>query len=132
MTDQVNQTAHLSERSLHMTETTRETAEQGQQRMQQLSHAMSQIQTASEETSQIIETIDDIALINVEGSGLLGVPGIARRLFGTLEQNGVNVILISQASSEHSITFATSTKVVNKKGMNQAMIAQKVLQEEVI
>jgi len=48
-----------------------------------------------------------MALINVEGSGLIGVQGVAKRLFGTLEHMGINVVLISQASSEHSITFAT-------------------------
>ena len=52
-------------------------------------------------------SIDKVALINVEGSGLIGVQGCAKRIFGTLEQAGINVILISQASSEHSITFAT-------------------------
>lgn len=52
-------------------------------------------------------SIDGMALINVEGSGLIGVHGVAKRLFGTLEAVGVNVVLISQASSEHSITFAT-------------------------
>jgi aspartokinase/homoserine dehydrogenase 1 len=52
-------------------------------------------------------SIEDMALINVEGSGLIGVPGVAKRLFSTLENAGVNVVLISQASSEHSITFAT-------------------------
>jgi len=52
-------------------------------------------------------SIDHMALINVEGSGLIGVQGVAKRLFGTLESLGINVVLISQASSEHSITFAT-------------------------
>lgn len=52
-------------------------------------------------------SIDRMALINVEGSGLIGVQGVAKRLFGTLEELGINVVLISQASSEHSITFAT-------------------------
>ncbi|MFB6273678.1 MAG: bifunctional aspartate kinase/homoserine dehydrogenase I [Salinibacter sp.] len=51
-------------------------------------------------------TIDDIALLNLEGSGMIGVPGIARRLFDALEDEGVSVILISQGSSEHSICFA--------------------------
>jgi bifunctional aspartokinase / homoserine dehydrogenase 1 len=53
-------------------------------------------------------SIDRMALINVEGSGMIGVQGVARRLFGTLETLGINVVLISQASSEHSVTFATS------------------------
>ena len=52
-------------------------------------------------------SIEDMALINVEGSGLVGVHGVAKRLFSTLESIGVSVVLISQASSEHSITFAT-------------------------
>ena len=52
-------------------------------------------------------SIENMALINVEGTGLVGVQGIAKRLFGTLESIGVSVVLISQASSEHSITFAT-------------------------
>ncbi len=51
-------------------------------------------------------TIDDVALLNLEGSGMIGVPGIARRLFDALENAGVSVILISQGSSEHSICFA--------------------------
>ena len=59
-------------------------------------------------------SIDNIALINVEGTGMMGVPGVANRLFGTLEKVNVNVILISQASSEHSITFATLQDHVEK------------------
>ena len=51
-------------------------------------------------------TIDDVALLNLEGTGMIGVPGIARRLFDALEDAGVSVILISQGSSEHSICFA--------------------------
>lgn len=54
-------------------------------------------------------SIDHMALVNLEGSGIVGVPGVAKRLFGTLDSIGVNVVLISQASSEHSITFATLT-----------------------
>ncbi|HEY4220016.1 MAG TPA: bifunctional aspartate kinase/homoserine dehydrogenase I [Myxococcota bacterium] len=51
-------------------------------------------------------TIDDVALLNLEGTGMVGVPGIAERLFGALRGVGVSVIVISQASSEHSICFA--------------------------
>ena len=49
-------------------------------------------------------SIERIALINVEG--MVGNQGFARRLFATLEVCGVSLILISQASSDHSITFA--------------------------
>ncbi len=51
-------------------------------------------------------TVDDMALVNVEGTGMIGVPGIAHRLFGALREAGVSVTMISQASSEHSICFA--------------------------
>ncbi|MEO7135850.1 MAG: bifunctional aspartate kinase/homoserine dehydrogenase I [Vicinamibacterales bacterium] len=53
-----------------------------------------------------ITTIDQVALINVEGAGMIGVPGTAQRLFSTLREHQISVILISQASSEHSICFA--------------------------
>lgn len=43
------------------------------------------------------------ALVTVSGNGMLGVPGIAARTFGALQQAGISVTLISQASSEHSI-----------------------------
>ena len=53
-----------------------------------------------------ITSIDHIALVNVEGAGMIGVPGTAQRLFGALREHGISVILISQGSSEHSICFA--------------------------
>jgi aspartokinase/homoserine dehydrogenase 1 len=53
-----------------------------------------------------ITTIENIALINLEGAGMIGVPGTAHRLFGALREEGVSVILISQGSSEHSICCA--------------------------
>ncbi|MGE5861087.1 MAG: aspartate kinase, partial [Ignavibacteria bacterium] len=53
-----------------------------------------------------ISSIDDIALLRIQGSGMIGVAGIARRIFGSLAAKKVSVILISQASSEHSICFA--------------------------
>ena len=53
-----------------------------------------------------ITTIENVALINLEGAGMIGVPGTAHRLFGALREEGVNVTLISQGSSEHSIFCA--------------------------
>jgi len=53
-----------------------------------------------------ITSIDRVALINVEGTGMIGVPGTAQRLFGALREHGISVALISQGSSEHSICFA--------------------------
>ncbi len=55
---------------------------------------------------QGISSISHIALFTLQGSGLFGVPGIAGRLFSSLAQAAVNIILITQGSSEHSITFA--------------------------
>ena len=51
-------------------------------------------------------TIGGMALVNVEGTGMLGVPGVAERLFRALREAGVSVVMISQGSSEHSICFA--------------------------
>ncbi len=53
-----------------------------------------------------ITSIDRVALVNLEGAGMIGVPGTAQRLFGALRDHGISVILISQGSSEHSICFA--------------------------
>ena len=53
-----------------------------------------------------ISSIDSVALISLNGSGMVGVSGFAKRLFGALAQQRINVILITQASSEHSITVA--------------------------
>lgn len=53
-----------------------------------------------------ITTIDPVALVNLEGAGMIGVPGTAHRLFGALRDADISVILISQGSSEHSICFA--------------------------
>jgi aspartokinase/homoserine dehydrogenase 1 len=53
-----------------------------------------------------ITSIDDVALVNLEGAGMIGVPGTAHRLFGALREEDISVILISQGSSEHSICCA--------------------------
>src|SRR6516165_11877799 len=53
-----------------------------------------------------ITSIERVALINLEGTGMIGVPGTAHRLFGALREEGISVILISQGSSEHSICCA--------------------------
>jgi len=53
-----------------------------------------------------ITSIENVALLNLEGAGMIGVPGTAHRLFGALRDAEISVILISQGSSEHSICFA--------------------------
>ncbi len=61
-----------------------------------------------------ISSIDEVSLIRVEGPGMVGVAGIAKRLFGVLADEGINIILITQASSEHSICFAVLPKFAEK------------------
>jgi aspartokinase/homoserine dehydrogenase 1 len=56
-----------------------------------------------------ITSVDDCTLLTLRGMSMVGVPGIAERLFRALASHNVNVILISQASSEHTICFAIST-----------------------
>ncbi|WP_025740419.1 bifunctional aspartate kinase/homoserine dehydrogenase I [Aquimarina pacifica] len=53
-----------------------------------------------------ISHIDSISVISLEGSGMVGIPGFSKRLFETLFLENINVILITQASSEHSICLA--------------------------
>jgi bifunctional aspartokinase / homoserine dehydrogenase 1 len=53
-----------------------------------------------------VTTISGMALLNLEGAGLIGVPGTASRLFEALRNAGISVVLISQGSSEHSICCA--------------------------
>src|ERR671923_208076 len=59
-----------------------------------------------------VTAIRDLALVTVEGLGMLGVPGIAGRTFGALAAAGVNVLMISQASSESNIAMVVARREV--------------------
>ncbi len=59
---------------------------------------------------QGISSIDEVSLVTVQGSGMIGEAGISMRLFQAIARESINVILITQGSSEHSITFAVSPK----------------------
>jgi aspartokinase/homoserine dehydrogenase 1 len=61
-----------------------------------------------------ITAIGGMALVNLEGSGMIGVPGTADRLFAALKDAGVSVTLISQASSEHSICIAVPRDLASR------------------
>lgn len=61
---------------------------------------------ASNQTIAGISSIDDVSFVRVQGSGMVGVYGVAGRLFSALAAKEVNLIMISQGSSEHSICFA--------------------------
>jgi len=69
-----------------------------------------------------ISSIDDISLIRISGSGMVGVSGIAKRIFGALSQKRINIILITQASSEHSLCLAVLPKA--------AIAAKEAVEEE--
>jgi aspartokinase/homoserine dehydrogenase 1 len=68
-----------------------------------------------------ISSINDISIINVEGSGMVGKAGFSGRLFSLLAREQINIILITQSSSEHSITFAIHPADAEKA---QKLIAQ--------
>jgi len=55
-------------------------------------------------------TIDNVCLISVEGTGMVGVPGTASAIFTTVRDATCNVVMISQASSEHSVCFAVKAE----------------------
>ncbi len=69
-----------------------------------------------------ISSIAEVALINFQGSGMVGVAGVSSRLFGVLALHHISVILITQASSEHSICFAIAPA--------DTALAARVLEEE--
>ena len=71
-----------------------------------------------------ITTVSEVAMVNVWGGGMVGISGVSARLFGALAKENVNVILISQASSEHSICFAVKPDDAEK--------AQKALEVEFV
>lgn len=83
-----------------------------------------------------ISSIDQISLINLQGSGMVGVPGVSSRLFTALAKNQISVILITQASSEHSICIAINpkdalkAKTVIENEFNEELTGGKV--EEVV
>ena len=81
-----------------------------------LSHPGSRIGLQAEQLDNIkgITAIAGMALVNLEGSGMIGVPGTADRLFAALKNAGVSVTLISQASSEHSICIAVPADLAER------------------
>ncbi len=56
-----------------------------------------------------ISSINNIALLSLEGSGMVGIPGFSKRLFEALAHENINVILITQSSSEHSICVGVNS-----------------------
>lgn len=74
--------------------------------------------TLNEHFIRGISSIQSISLLSLEGTGMVGIPGFSKRLFEALAAKEINIILITQSSSEHSICV-----VVNKQDAHQAKIA---------
>ena len=66
--------------------------------------------TTFKSTIKGISSLGNLSLIRLQGSGMMGVPGVSARLFSALGREKINVILITQASSEHSISIAITDK----------------------
>ncbi|MGC8517270.1 MAG: bifunctional aspartate kinase/homoserine dehydrogenase I [Steroidobacteraceae bacterium] len=75
-----------------------------------------------------IASIEQVALVNLEGAGMIGVPGTAHRLFGALREEGISVILISQGSSEHSICCA----IPQSEGERAAAVVRRAFERELL
>ena len=69
-----------------------------------------------------ISHIENISILNFEGSGMVGVPGFSKRFFEALSSNQINVVMITQASSEFSICIAINS--------NDAELAKQVIDKE--
>lgn len=72
-------------------------------------------------------SVKNVSLINVQGSGMIGVAGVASRVFGTLAEENISIVMITQASSEHSICLA----VRPENGTKAQLALQKEFMEEI-
>lgn len=80
-------------------------------------HPGTVIRESKTESSRIVtglSSIPDICLISIQGPGLQGVTGIASRFFSCLAQGNINIVMITQASSEHSISVAIKSQNVSE------------------
>ena len=68
-----------------------------------------------------VSHIENVSLVNLEGSGMVGIPGFSKRFFECLSKKKINIIMITQASSEHSICIAVKSE--------DALAAKKVIDE---
>lgn len=78
-----------------------------------------------------ISNINNISLLSLEGSGMVGIPGFSKRLFEALSNEGINVILITQSSSEHSICVAVDSSYASraKQAVDKAFSDEIALQK---
>jgi bifunctional aspartokinase / homoserine dehydrogenase 1 len=89
-------------------------------------------QPKSQQPVKGITSIENVALVNLEGAGMIGVPGTAYRLFGALREEGISVILISQGSSEHSICCAIpQAQAERARAVLQAAFARELAEGQI-
>jgi aspartate kinase len=81
------------------------------------SHPGTLISQSTNTTDRVVKnitSIDNLSLIAIEGNGMVGVPGISARIFSALARVRVNVMMISQASSEHNVCIIVPQKDCGK------------------
>ncbi|MCK7554545.1 aspartate kinase [Chitinophaga sedimenti] len=79
-----------------------------------------------------ISGIQHIALLTLEGSGMVGIPGFSKRLFDALLKERINVILITQSSSEHSITVGIhETDMLKAKAAVDSEFSQEIFDKKI-
>jgi len=77
------------------------------------SHPGTLISNSIDSTDRVVKnvtSIDNLSLVSIEGNGMVGVPGISARIFSALASVRVNVMMISQASSEHNVCLVIPQK----------------------
>lgn len=84
--------------------------------------------TGSNNPVKGISHIDKIALITLEGSGMIGVTGSSKRLFEVLSNENINVIFITQASSEHSICIG----ILNADASKAQLAIDRAFEHEIV
>lgn len=92
------------------------------------------IESASPKDGDIVRgitSINHITLLSLEGSGMIGIPGFSKRLFEALSAEKINVILITQGSSEHSICVGidSASALRAKAAVDQAFANEIALQK---
>ena len=60
-------------------------------------------ESSGSELATGVASVNEVSILNVEGAGMIGIPGVAARIFSAIARAGVNILMISQASSEHTI-----------------------------
>lgn len=88
---------------------------------------ISQRVSKNSHSGKAISTIGGLCLITVQGKGMIGVPGVAAKVFGAIAAQNINVLFISQASSEYNISFV----VAADDGQQAVRILQQTFSSEV-